>query len=181
MAEWNSADGPSRKWESGAEQKVSKREAKSIVEAVCFPQKAGESGKCKSMRGSSSGGILHEIKKQTQPRQTKQALTKQQLRKLVQGKDEETRASKRQSLMGQSLVKQRSASQTFLEAAAVAPRTAEEYKYKLRMIQGFCKAQKLKTQGVKNIDEALLLFLNQCFTEGWTHAEGVKCLAAVHN
>ena len=41
-SEWNSADGASRKWESGAEQKVSKREEKRIVEAVCYPKKAGK-------------------------------------------------------------------------------------------------------------------------------------------
>ena len=29
------------------------------------------------------------------------------------------------------------------------------------------------------MDAALVLFLNQCFIEGWTHAEGVKCLAAI--
>ena len=41
-SEWNAADAASRKWEQGAAQKVSKREEKRIIEAVCYPKNPGK-------------------------------------------------------------------------------------------------------------------------------------------
>ena len=132
-----------------------------------------------SRSGSSSSGLLAGLKKEIPPRKIKAAPSKRELRLAVQGKDEISRATKRQQLAEQGTLSPRGPDQTLLESAAVAPRTAEEYKHKITLFQSFCKIQKFKTRKPKDVDDALTLFLNQSFIEGWSIAEANKCVAAV--
>ena len=173
-SEWNAADGPSRQWESSSKEFFSKRKAKEIQQAICYPK-----GQSQAIKEVSSPGLLAQLKKNVPPRRTKSAPSQKELRKAIQGKDEITRATKRKNLADQKLIVPRSAEQTMLEAAAVAPRTSEEYNHKLKLFQSFCSVQKLRLQKPTDVDLALTLFLNQSFIEGWSVAEGNKCLAAV--
>ena len=151
--------------------------AKSCKKPSATPTAKARGSKARS--GSSSTGLLAHLKKGVPPRRTKAAPSKKELRQSIQGKDEATRAGKRTALAEKEVILSRGSGQTLLEAAAVAPRTGEEYLHKLRLFQSYCRVQKLKLQKPSDIDYALTQFLNQSFLEGWSIAEGNKCLAAV--
>ncbi|CAE7380279.1 gag-pol [Symbiodinium natans] len=165
-SEHNAADAGSRQWEQEKpSETAAKSRSKEAVTSLCYP-------KSKSCFSKEQGrellwGVLAG------------APTKRSLRKALQGPDEATRASKRQAVVAAGKPRNRNEGHTFLETAAVAPRTSEEYLHKWNLFESFCKTQKLKLRKEDEVDYALNLFLNQAFLEGWDISEGVKCMAAV--
>ncbi|CAE7255770.1 hmgA [Symbiodinium natans] len=165
-SEHNAADAGSRQWEQEKpSEAAAKSRSKEAVTSLCYP-------KSKSCFSKEQGrellwGVLAG------------APTKRSLRKALQGPDEATRASKRQAVVAAGKPRNRNEGHTFLETAAVAPRTSEEYLHKWNLFESFCKTQKLKLRKEDEVDYALNLFLNQAFLEGWDISEGVKCMAAV--
>ncbi|CAK8996987.1 unnamed protein product, partial [Durusdinium trenchii] len=92
---------------------------------------------------------------------------------------EQGRSEKRRSLAQSHNACPRTSQQTFLEQAAVSPRTALDYQFRLGVFQSFCKLSKLSLRSPENVDSAFVIFLNQCFMDGMGLNEVTKFLAAI--
>ena len=100
-------------------------------------------------------------------------------RRRIQDPSEVGRAAKRQKLIAEHDACPRNSNQSFLEQAAVSPRTARDYQFRLGVFQQFCRLSKLSIRSAAQVDTSLQIFLEQCFKDGMSINEVTKFLAAI--
>ena len=100
-------------------------------------------------------------------------------RRKIQDMSDVGRAQKRKKLMEEHDACPRHGGQSFLEQAAVSPRTAKDDQFRIAVFHQFCCLSKLSIRSAPQIDTCLTIFFEQCFKDGMSINEVTKFLAAI--
>ena len=172
-SELNPADAPSRRYEGEAHE-VSKRQKKKVIESILYPDRANH------FETEEAGKILETLKATQKPyRGLNQLARPADTRRKIQDMSEVGRAQKRKRLMEEHDACPRHGGQSFLEQAAVSPRTARDYQFRIAVFHQFCRLSKLSIRSAPQIDTCLTIFFEQCFKDGMSINEVTKFLAAI--
>lgn len=124
-------------------------------------------------------GIPHQLPKSNVKRvgQVTGKSPRQRIRQQLQGQNKQQRAEKRQQFASSQPCLARYQGQSFLEAQAVTPDVALDYKIRMFKFQQFAKQKKLSLKGLRDLDAAFVEFLNELFLTGTDLGDATKHMA----